>query len=306
MMHTSLNKVVKKKEESPINKKNIAQKIIIYGGLLLYFVFLFFPFLIILITSFATKAELIDSIKFVWTPKFSFEGYQVVFKYDPNQVNGVPSLLIGFFNVLWQAMIPTVGGLIVSGLAAYAYAKYDFPGKSKLFAANLLLMTIPLSAGMAGYLFYNAIGWTQGNASVLPLIIPGIFGSAGTIFFIYPYIKAVPSSVIEAAKIDGMGFFSIFFNIVFPLSLPVFLSQFLFGFVGYYNNYSGALIYLANQKQLWTLQLALEQITAYITGGGYKNAQCAAAIMSLLPLIVLYCFVQKFFISGLSAGSVKE
>lgn len=293
-------------KQTSVKKKSVTAKIIIYLLLLLYFAFLFFPFLIVVITSFTTDAELSTSMNFVWTPKFSMEGYRIVFEFDPNKTNGISSLFIGFFNVLWQALIPTVSGLMVSGLAAFAYAKYEFPGKQKFFTANLLLMTIPLSAGMASYLFYNAIGWTRGNASVLPLIIPGMFGSAGTIFFVYPYVKAVPSSIIEAAKIDGMGFFSIFFHIVFPLSLPVFLSQFLFGFAGCYNNYTGALIYLSSQKHLWTLQLALEQIVAYVTGGGgYVNAQCAAAIMSLMPIILLYCFVQKFFISGLTAGSVK-
>ena len=111
---------------------------------------------------------------------------------------------------------------------------------------------------------------------------------------------------MEAAKIDGMGFFGIFFKIVLPLSTPIFLSQFLFAFVGGYNNYSGALIYLANQKQLWTLQLALNQLVSYITGaGGYNNVACAAALMSMLPLLILYAFVQKFFIEGITVGSVK-
>lgn len=282
-------------------------QIVVWAGVLLYFVWIFAPFLVVILTSFTTEMQLVSSKQFVWRPDpFSVEGYKVLFELDPNKVNGIPSLFIGFFNTFCQTLIPTVCGLIVSGLAAFCYAKYDFPGKSKFFAANLVLMTIPLSAGFADYLFYNAIGWTQGSASVLPLIIPKMFGGATTIFFIYPYIKALPSSIIEAAKIDGMGFFGIFFRIVFPLSLPVFLSQFLFLFVTGYNNYSGALIYLMNEKSLWTLQLALNQVVSYIVGpGGYENAQCAAALIALLPLIVLYCFVQKFFIQGITAGSVK-
>lgn len=213
-------------------RRKILRNIIVYLSLALYTVFLFFPFLIVIITSFTTRQELADATGFVWIPQGSLEGYRILFTNDPNAVNGIPSLLIGFFNTMWQAILPTVCGLAVSGLAAYAYAKYDFPGKNKFFAGNLLLMTIPLSAGMASYLFYAGIGWTMGTASVLPLIIPGLFGSAGTIFFIYPYIKALPDGVVEAAKIDGMGFFGIFFHIILPLAKPVFLAQFLFGFVG--------------------------------------------------------------------------
>lgn len=296
---------VEQKYLSPKTKK-ILTKIGIYFGLVLYFMFLFLPFLVVILTSITADAQISNSKGFVWFPTPSGEGYRMVFEYDPNKVNGVPSLLIGFLNTMWQTLLPSVVGLLVSGFAAYAYAKYDFPGKSKFFASIILMMTVPVSAGITGYLFYGMLGWTRGSASVLPLIVPGLFGSAGTIFFIYPYLKALPDGVLEAAKIDGMGFFGIFFRIVFPLSLPVFLSQFLFAFVGGYNNYSGALVYLANQNQLWTLQLALNQLVAYITGaGGYDNVACAAAIMALAPLIVLYCFVQKYFIDGVTVGSVK-
>ena len=286
-------------------RRKIIRNVAIYAALALYTFLLFFPFLITVITSFTSRQEMMDATGFVWFPKFSGEGYKILFTVDPNKVNGVPSLLIGFFNTMWQSIVPTVGGLTVSGLAAYAYAKYDFPGKNKFFTANLIVMTIPLSAGMAGYLFYAAIGWTTGGASVLPMIVPALFGSAGTIFFIYPYIKALPDGVVEAAKIDGMGFFGIFFRIILPLAKPVFLAQFLFGFVGNYNNYAGALLYLVSQKQLWPLQLALQQITEYI-GTRYTNAQCAAALMSMIPLLLLYAFIQKFFIEGITAGSVKE
>ena len=75
-----------------------------------------------------------DATGFVWIPQGSLEGYRILFTNDPNAVNGIPSLLIGFFNTMWQAILPTVCGLAVSGLAAYAYAKYDFPGKDKFFA----------------------------------------------------------------------------------------------------------------------------------------------------------------------------
>ena len=301
------NKIGKRGKSGLGRGLRIGAKIAVYAGLLLYTVCLVFPFLVVIITSFTTDYQLMTTTDFVWLPDpVSLEGYQILFENDPNAVNGIPSLLVGFFNTMWQTLIPVVTGLAVSGLAAYAYAKYSFPGKNKFFSANVLLMTIPVTAGTVGYLFYDAIGWTSGGAAVLPLIVPKLFGSAGTIFFIYPYVKGVPMGVIDAAKIDGMGFFSIFFRIVFPLSMPVFLAQFLFGFVTGYNNYSSALIYLASERNLWTLQLALQQIITYITGsGGYNNAACAATLMSMLPLIILYCFVQKFFIEGITVGSVK-
>lgn len=302
-----INAIKKRRKIGSKRELRLGAKIAVYAGLLFYTICLVFPFLVIIITSFTTDYELMTTTDFVWMPDpVSIEGYEILFENDPNAINGIPSLLVGFFNTMWQTLIPVIVGLAVSGLAAYAYAKYSFPGKNKFFSANILLMTIPVTAGTVGYLFYDAIGWTSGGASVLPLIVPKLFGGAGTIFFIYPYVKGVPTGVIDAAKIDGMGFFSIFFKIVFPLSMPVFLAQFLFGFVTGYNNYSSALIYLASERELWTLQLALQQLITFITGsGGYNNAACAATLMSMLPLIILYCFVQKFFIEGITAGSVK-
>ena len=120
-------------------------QIVVWAGVLLYFVWIFAPFLVVILTSFTTEMQLVSSKQFVWRPDpFSVEGYKVLFELDPNKVNGIPSLFIGFFNTFWQTLIPTVCGLIVSGLAAFCYSKYDFPGKSKFFAANLVLMTIPL------------------------------------------------------------------------------------------------------------------------------------------------------------------
>ena len=155
--------------------KKIVSKTGIYAGLLCYTFILFFPFLIVILTSFTPDAQQLETTKFIWKPDFSLEGYKMVFELDPFKTNNVPSLLQGFINTLWQALIPTVCGLIVSGFASYAYAKFDFPGKSKFFAANLLLMTIPLSAGMTGYLFYNAIGWT----TIIDGIVTPVVSAAG-------------------------------------------------------------------------------------------------------------------------------
>ena len=296
---------MRNEKTSSKRRTKLIADIVTYIGLAIYFLILVLPFIIIIITSFASDYEISHSIGFVWAPKFSTEGYEVLFKNDPYAVGGVPSILRGFLNTLWMTTIPTVVGLLVSGAAAYVYAKVKVPGKNILFMIEIATMSIPLGAfGMVSYLFYSAIGWQK---SIFPLFIPGMFGSAGTIFFLRMYFEGINKEIVEAAKIDGVGTIGIYFRMIIPLSIPAFLAQFIFAFVGGYNDYQGPLLYLVGNKSMWTLQLSMSQIVALVgSDGGYKNVQCASALVGLLPMLLLYCFVQKFFIAGIAVGGGKE
>ena len=292
------------------SKGIIISRIAIYAVLILYSLWILAPFLVIIVTSFTTNAEYGSAEGYIWFPKNpSFEGYQRLFTDDPFMYNGVPSLIRGFFNTMWITLIPLFSMLIQSLLVAYVYARYNFPCKNLLFIVTVSLMFIPLGAfGFVGYMFYQNIGWTEGGAAVLPLIVPGLFASAGTVFFLRPYVEGINKEIIEAAEIDGMGFWRVFFSIIIPLSKPALVAQFIFGFVGGYNNYSGALMYLNDNDELWTLQLSLQQLIAYLSTSeeGDYHYQCATARMSKLPLVALYIGCQKFFIEGISFGGGKE
>lgn len=284
--------------------------IVTYVVLLAYTVILFAPFLIILFTSLTGDVEIGSRAIFKLFPQeWTVEGYEVIFTLDPNAINGVSSLLVGFFNTMWQTLIPLVGGLLTSAFSAYIFSKFRFPGRKALFMVTVLTMMLPMGAfGFVSYLFYMKLGWV-GDAGILPIIIPGLFGGAGTVFFLRSYFdSAISSEVLEAAKIDGAGSFRIFFTIVLPLAKPALIAQFLFGFVGGYNSYSAALLYLYPNKEMWTLQLALSELVSMVSqdGSGYANAQCAAALIAMLPLILLYVLVQKYFIEGINIGGGKE
>ena len=230
--------------------------------------------------------------------------------YKRHIINGIPSLLVGFFNTMWQTLIPTLGGLFTSALAAFIYSKFRFPGRKLLFLITVLTMMLPMGAfGFVSYLFYMKIGWVGGARGILPLIIPGLFGSASMVFFLRAYFdSALANEVLEAARMDGAGNFRSFFYIVIPLAKPALIAQFLFGFVGGYNSYGGALMYLYNTKELWNLQLALSELVLTLSreGGGYGNAQCASALVAIIPLLLLYVCVQKYFIEGINIGGGKE
>ncbi|MEE1328787.1 MAG: carbohydrate ABC transporter permease [Oscillospiraceae bacterium] len=291
-----------------MNKKITFGKLLILAVLIVYTVFLFFPIITVLLTSFVPSNELATSTDFIWWPEnFTLDAYKTIFVYDSYiDAVGMPGLLLGFINTMWLTLIPLLIGLVVAGFSAYAFSKMDFPFKEQLFKFSVVIRSVPLGAfGVISYVFYSAIGWT-GEAGFLPLLIPGMLGSIGTMFFLRLFFDGISNSLIEAATLDGAGFFQCFFKIMFPLAKPAFIAQFIFGFVAGYNSYLSPMLYLQNQPKFVTLQLYLSEIRSLFPTAGSENIYCAAAILGMLPLVIIYCCMQKYFIEGVSAGSVKE
>lgn len=297
------------KRKKPIK----ASRVIIYAILILYAVWIMAPFLVVIVTSFTSTLEYETSTSYIWWPKnFTLDGYKKLFLEDAfmrQRGDGIPTILLGFFNMLWMTLIPLVSGLTQSLLVAYCYSKWRFPFKNGLFMITIALMFIPLGAfSFVSYMFYNNfLGWTEDWKAVLPIMLPGMFAGAGTVFFLRPYIDGIGGEIVEAAKIDGMGFWQIFVTIIIPLAKPALIAQFIFGFVGGYNNYTGALLYLQDQDSLWTLQIAIQEIIRFNdpTGTDY-GFKCATTLMAMLPLIIVFLFCQKYFIEGISFGGGKE
>ena len=165
-----------------MKKKVSVARVLIVAALILYTVFLFFPIITILLTSFVPSNELATNTGFVWWPKeFTFDAYKTIFEYDSYvDMVGMPGLLLGLFNTLWLTLIPLLVGLVVAGFSAYAFSKMNFPFKEKLFKFSVIIRSVPLGAfAVISYIFYSAIGWT-GESGMLPLLIPGMFGWAAS------------------------------------------------------------------------------------------------------------------------------
>ena len=291
-----------------MKKKLSFGRILLLAALVLYTIFLFFPIITVLLTSFVPSNELATSTEFIWwSDNPTTEAYETIFLYDSYIDSvGMPGLLLGFFNTMWLTLIPLLIGLVVAGFSAYAFSKMNFPFKERLFKISVIIRSVPLGAfGVISYVFFSAIGWT-GELGFLPLLIPGMFGSIGTMFFLRLFFDGIPNSLIEAATLDGAGFFQCFFKVMFPLAKPAFIAQFIFGFVAGYNSYLSPMLYLQNQPQFVTLQLYLSEIRSLFPNAGSENIYSAAAILGMLPLVIIYCCVQKYFIEGVTAGSVKE
>ena len=198
-----------------MKKKLSLGKILLFVLLTVYTLFLFFPIITIFITSLVPSEELSTSISFIWwSDNFSLDAYKAIFQYDSYaELVGLPGLVLGFVNTLWMTLIPLVIGLVVSGFSAYAFSKMDFPFKEQLFKFSVIIRSVPLGAfAVISYVFYSAIGWT-GENGVLPLIVPGMLGGLGMVFFLRLFFDGIPNSLIEAATLDGAGFFQCFTKI---------------------------------------------------------------------------------------------
>ena len=291
--------------DRPVRKRKKVKPshIITYTLLGIWTLFLFIPVYTLLVSS-ITPAEEASASTFTWFPQHpTLQPYADIFIHDPNLSKiGMPTLVYGFLNTMWITLLPVVVGLIVSGLSAYAYSKLNFPGRRVIFKIAFAISMIPLGAfSVISFLFYDMIGWTE---SALPLIVPGLFGSMNTVFFLKMYYETVPNEILEAARIDGKGTFGVFFSMLLPLAVPAFIAQFIFGFVGGYNSDMGPLLYLPQDDAgTWTLQLALSKIVEIFPNDA--NIRCASMVLGMIPLVVLYCFCQKLFIEGIAVGGVK-
>lgn len=282
--------------------RKIISQVVIYAILVLYAAIIIFPFLVVLITSLKTYQDA-THIPFEWVPSMGFTGdnYVEVFTYSPQMNAAMSSIIQGFLNTLMYIIPPTLIGLFTSSISAYAFSKLRFRAKNWMYSVLLGTMLIPGMITLAPQLsLYDMIGWID---TPLPLMIPGMFGAAACVFFMRQYYVGIPDSIIEAAKIDGLGFLGIFFQIMVPLSVPALLAQGLLGFIGGYNDFMGPLLYLG-PANLQTLQLALRTLAS--TYGDDPNVIMAACIVALVPMLIVYFVCQKFFINGIIAGGLKD
>ena len=151
------------------------------------------PFYVLFVTSITPYQELMGSMSFIWWPEeVTWDAFIPFISTDNILADdiGIP-ILHGFFNTLWSTLLTTTVSLFVSGLAAYCYSKIRFKGKEALFMFQLATMMIPMATmTVPSLIWYETLGWTH---SWFPIIIPGLFGGATTIFFLRSYMASVPN-----------------------------------------------------------------------------------------------------------------
>ena len=151
------------------------------------------------------------------------------------------------------------------------------------------------------FVIFSKIGWVN---TLFPLIIPGMFGNITMIFFLKQYLSNVPDSIIEAAKIDGAGYFQIFTKLIFPAIKPAIAAQFILWFMGAWNDYLAPLLYL-NSPEKQTLQVVIANLNAsYAIQTDYPLIM-AASVISLIPVLTIFIIFQKQIIESVAHSAVK-
>ncbi len=211
-----------------------------------------------------------------------------------------------FRNTLLYSVVSAVGAALLAAAAGYGFAKFEFRGKSLLFWFVLGSIMVPTTAlAIPTYLMFSKLGFTNNPLSI---ILPSLVSPFG-IYLMRIYAEAaVPSDLIEAARIDGAGEFRIFRQIAFRLLAPGFVTVLLFNFVATWNNYFLPLVMLS-EPRWYPLTVGLAQWNSQAAAGGGAtaafNTVITGSLISVVPLIIAFVFLQRFWQSGLGAGGVK-
>ncbi|GAB2460504.1 multiple sugar transport system permease protein [Conyzicola lurida] len=209
-------------------------------------------------------------------------------------------------NTLVYSVSAALGATVLATMAGYAFAKYDFPGKKALFSATLGAVMIPLTAlALPTYLLFSQAGLTDTPWAV---IIPSLVSPFGVYLMRVYAADAIDDSLLEAARVDGAGEFRIFRQVGLRLLGPGLVTVFLFSLVATWNNYFLPLIML-NSSDLYPITVGLAQLQAAASAGGGSQALFSTVItgsfVSILPLVIAFLFLQRYWQSGLASGGVK-
>ena len=282
------------------------KKTILYILLILLSVVCMFPFLLMIVNATRSGSEIMKSFTLI-PSVYLKENWATVFKYF--------NLFLGMWNSLKVAVPSTLLCAYFSAMTAYALAMYKFKGNKVLFMTILIFMMIPGQLGLIG--FYNLCTKLHLVNSYIPLIIPAI-ASPGTVFFLRQYVLSVmPPSLIEAARIDGAGPLTVLLKVYLPISLPALATVGLFAIVNHWNDYFSGLIYMS-KASMYPLQTYIQQLTVDLTqitdadqlkqlsALNNRSFNAAKIVVSTIPLLIIYPFLQKYFVTGMVIGAVKE
>jgi multiple sugar transport system permease protein len=193
-----------------------------------------------------------------------------------------------------------LGVLISCSLVAFAFARLRFRGSKVLFSILIVTMLIPWQALMVPqFLLFFKIGW---YGTYLPLIVPSFGGTAFFIFLLRQYMRTIPRDLDEAARVDGLNTWQIFWRIILPLTTPALTVCAVFTFLWNWNNLLGPLIYLDSDEE-FTVAIGLANLVT--RAGTPWNLLMAANLISILPPVIVYFFVQKKLIGGIASVGLK-
>ncbi|GAA3439212.1 carbohydrate ABC transporter permease [Kutzneria kofuensis] len=257
-------------------------------------------------------AVLISVFPFVWTVVMATNTTTDIYHSPPKFTPGshllenVGNVLadIDFFgsmlNTLIVATVTTALVVFIDSLAAFAFAKFDFPGRRVLFGLLLVFMMLPLQLGtLPQFIIMSQIGWVGTLQALVPPALANAFG----IFWMRQYISGgVPDELLDAARIDGCGFFRQYWNVAVPLMRPALSFLSIYAFVNSWNDYIWPLIVLTDPSRL-TLQVALAQLN--VGHNTDYSMVMAGVLLATVPMVAVFALFARGFIAGATEGALR-
>lgn len=272
----------------------------------LILVVVLYPLIFIVSASFSDPALVLNGEVLLWPKQVTLDAYRNVLQND--------QIWNGYLNSIIYAVVGTIINLIMTTLAAYPLSRPDVPGRG--FFMFIITLTMFFGGGLIPtYLLVKNLGMVN---TMWALIVPGAIATYNLIVMRTYFQTSIPWEIQEAALIDGCSNWRLLTSIILPLSKPILAVMVLFYAVGHWNSYFSALIYLGD-KDLYPLQLVLREILMIsqsdaVDGGNVgleskvllaESIKYVVIIVSSLPVLVMYPFVQKHFVKGVMIGSIK-
>jgi multiple sugar transport system permease protein len=249
------------------------------------------PFYWLVVTSFKYQKEILSLPVSWWPREFTLQHWVDAFK--------IANFGRYFLNSTIISTVLTIGNVITSALAGYAFAKYDFRGRNFLFLFILSGLMIPFFVPLIP--LYDMMVKFHWNNTYWAIIIPSLYTPLG-IFLMRQYIHSLPSELLDAARVDGANEFTIFFKIVFPLCTPALAALGIFSLITNWNDFLWPFIVL-DQPTMWTLPVGLARLRGRF--GTDYGLVMAASGLTILPLVVFYFAAQRRIIEGIAMTGIK-
>ena len=279
------------KSESKLSAGRVIGSIAKYAILLFFTVIALVPFVWMISSSLKTSAD-VFSIPMKWIPEtFHWENYLTIWERVP--------LLTYFTNTALVAIIVTLMQILTSSFAAYAFAKMTFRGRDLLFMLYIGTIAVPWQVYMVPqFIMMRSIGLYD---TIWALVVLQSFSAFG-VFLMRQFYLGIPNELSEAARIDGLSEYGIWGRIVLPLAKPAIATLAIFTFVNTWNDYMGPMIYLTTDLNK-TIQVGLRRFIQAFSAD--YHLIMAASLCSLLPVTIVFLFLQRYFIEGIATTGLK-
>lgn len=294
------------KEKKKIKRGNPVADVMIYTFFVIFSLLVLYPFWDTIVLSFSDPTKASSLGAHLWNEHWSVSSYQYVFEEG--------RLLLAYYNTIVRTVLTTVGALVMTMLAAYPLSKRDLPHRNLITIFFLFTMyfgggTIPTYLLMRDLRLLNT-RWV--------LILPGIF-SVYNMIIMRNYLMGIDVALEESAFIEGAGYVTVLLKIILPLSKPVLATIALWVAVGNWNAWYDAMIYVRD-KQLVVLQQLLRDMTEALSANAQSMAyfnefadtkiatptiRAATIVLTIGPIVIVYPFIQKYFVKGIMIGSLK-